>query len=378
MPTYLDNSSTTPPDPELLPYLEELFFRKDFLSNPSAMHSSGRKAASLVRKAESSVQTLLQFPSRIIFTSGATESLNLILNSVPAGHIITSSLEHPAVIEPLKKLPSRRVSYLDPGKEECVITPSKIEGAISDDTVAIVLGWANSETGAKTDISSIAEIAFAKKLMLIVDATAIVGKEKISVPNGVTALCFSGHKMHALSGIGVLAVNPKMRLNPLLLGGGQQGNIRSGTENILGIASLDFIARYLVENIADVSLHLQQLRDAFEHKILENYPGSIVHCSNISRLPNISTIAFPPLEGEILRAALDLHGIEASYGTACSSGAVTAFKSLFAMGIDQEIAASSLRFSFGRFNTLQEVKEASLLITSIATKMRDQLCNGGF
>ncbi|WP_213357815.1 cysteine desulfurase family protein [Chlamydiifrater phoenicopteri] len=371
MVIYLDNSSTTPPDPRLLPYLEELFFQKDFLSNPSAMHSSGRKAASLLRKAEDSIQKLLGFSSKIIFTSGATESLNLIINSLPPGHIITSSLEHPAVIEPLKRLPSRQVSYLDPDGGQCVLSLSKIEDAIRSDTIAIVLGWVNAETGAKTDIASIAKLAFDKGLIFIVDATAIIGKERISVPNGVSALCFSGHKIHALAGTGVLAVSPKMKLIPQILGGGQQGNIRSGTENVLGIAALDFVVRYLINHIDEVSLFLREMRDAFEDRLLEKIPELTIHCAGGPRVSNIATVAFPSIEGEILRAALDLEGVESSYGTACSSGAVTAFKSLTAMGITQEVASSSLRFSFGRLNTMEEVERAVGIIVSIVGRMQE-------
>ncbi|MBQ8498341.1 aminotransferase class V-fold PLP-dependent enzyme, partial [Chlamydia sp.] len=247
MTIYLDTNASALIEPGVLTYLHALFVEEGGFGNPSSVHCFGKKTKQLVKETSALIERVLSFDKcRVIYTAGATESLNLAIRNIPEGsHVITSSMEHPAVIEPLKKA-KLSVTYLDPNPGECVITLEQIKNALQTNTFAIVLGWVNSEIGVRIDLEAIATFAKECQLMLIVDATAIVGKEVIRVPEGVSLMAFSGHKFHALSGIGVLLIAPTVKLSPFILGGGQQGGYRSGTEPIHGIASLHYIFKKLL------------------------------------------------------------------------------------------------------------------------------------
>ncbi|KDU80673.1 aminotransferase class-V family protein [Chlamydia muridarum] len=340
-------------------YLHSLFIEEGGFGNPSSVHSFGKKTKQLIKETSSLIEKALGFARcRVIYTAGATESLNLAIQNIPPGsHVITSSMEHPAVIEPLKKA-QLSVTYLDPIPGKCVVSLEQIKDAVQSDTSAIVLGWVNSEVGVRINLESIAAFAKERNLLLIVDATAIVGKEVIRVPEGVSMLAFSGHKFHALSGIGVLLTAPKIKLSPIILGGGQQGGSRSGTEHIHGIASLHYILKKILAEQSIISQTMCSYRDLFESHLQEAFPECVVHCQKEPRVSNLSAIAFPGLEGEVMQIALDLEGVACGYGSACSSGATTVFKSLTAMKVPQELAMATLRFSFSYLLSEQEVLTA--------------------
>ncbi|MEF9497244.1 cysteine desulfurase family protein [Chlamydia sp. 04-14] len=366
---YLDNNAMAFLEPGLLQFLQQLFL-EGIYANPSSVHSPGKKSRKIIHETTTLIQKTLSFSGQVIYTSSATESLNLAIASLPKGsHVITCSCEHPAIIEPLKNA-NLLVSYLDPQFGNCTISPEQIEAAITPTTSAIVLGWVNSEIGAKIDVEVIANIAREHNLQFIVDATAIVGREKIAIPKGVTMVAFSGHKFHALSGIGALLISPGFKVSPLLWGGGQQGGIRSGTENLWGIASLYYIFNILIEKQEEITSKILQYRNYFEARLKERIPEIRIHCEDQPRVNNVSAIAFPPLEGEVMQIALDVEGVACGYGSACSSGATTAFKSLVSMKIDQDIALATLRFSFSHLLTQEDLDLAIEKIMKVSTHLR--------
>lgn len=367
---YLDNNATSFLEPGLLQFLQQLFSEGGY-ANPSSIHSAGKKSKKFLHNTSTLIQRVLSFSGQVLYTSGATESLNLAIANLPKGsHVLTSSMEHPAIIEPLKQA-NVSVSYLDPEPGRCVISPQQIIEAITPSTSAIVLGWVNSEIGSQIDIAAIASIANDHQLQLIVDATAIIGREKVRIPQGVTMVAFSGHKFHALSGIGGLLVSPRVKLSPLLFGGGQQGGARSGTENFWGIASLFYIFSILETRQEEITEILINYRNYFEANLKKRIPKTIIHCEDQLRVSNVSAIAFPPLEGEVIQMALDMEGVACGYGSACSSGATTAFKSLVSMNVPQEIAASTLRFSFSYLMPKEDIDLAIEKIIRVINRLHD-------
>lgn len=371
MAIYLDTNAMAFLDPGVLMFLHSLFVEEGGFGNPSSIHSFGKKTKQLIKETSLLIEKALGFDRcRVIYTAGATESLNLAIQNIPAGsHVITSSMEHPAVIEPLKKA-NLSVTYLDPIPKKCVISLEQIKEAVREDTSAIVLGWVNSEIGSRIDLEAIAAFAKERRLMLIVDATAIVGKEVIRVPEGVSMLAFSGHKIHALSGIGVLLIAPQMKLSPMLLGGGQQGGSRSGTEHIHGIASLQYIFKKILADQLSISQTVRSYRDTFESRIREALPDCVVLCQEESRVSNLSAIAFPGLEGEVLQIALDLEGVACGFGSACSSGTTSVFKSLTAMKVPREISLATLRFSFSHLLSEEDVSVAAQKVIQVVQHLQ--------
>ncbi|WP_100934856.1 cysteine desulfurase family protein [Candidatus Chlamydia corallus] len=368
---YLDNNAMTPPEFGLLEFLQKTFVIDQTYANPSSVHQLGKKSHQLVLEASEWIQKVLSFRGRVLYTSGATESLNLAIASLPKGsHVITSASEHPAILEPLKHS-LLSVSYLNPEEGRCVLTSEQIEMALTPRTSAIILGWVNSETGAKADIAAIAHFAQKRQLQFIVDATAIVGKERITLPPGVTMTAFSGHKFHALSGIGALLISPSVKLNPQLWGGAQQGGLRAGTENLWGIASLLYVFKYLDLYQDRLSQEILTHRNTFEEGIKACIPNVHIHCASQPRVNNVSTIAFPPVEGEVLQIALDMEGVACGYGSACSSGATAPFKSLVSMGLSEELTLSTLRFSFSHVLLQKEIERAVGIVEKVVGRLRN-------
>lgn len=373
---YLDSNATSAPDPGLFSFLDKLF-TSEFLGNPSSAHAYGKNTKKLIRETSRLIQDVLSFHnSMLIYTSGATESLNLLIASLSKhSHVITSSMEHSALLEPLKQA-NLNVTYLDPNPQYGVVTVDQVRAAITPQTTAILLGWVNSEIGTKIDIEAIAVEAKRHQLQLLIDATAIVGREPIKVPSGVTALVFSGHKFHALSGIGCLVLSEKevksgrLKVHPLLFGGGQQFGMRSGTEHICGIASLKYIFQKLQTEQEMIAQKIKELRDLFEQRIVALFPDVVIHYQSQQRVNNVSAIAFPPIEGELLQIALDLEGVTCGFGSACSSGATTAFKSLVCLGVNRDLAASTLRFSFSRLLSFNDIEQAIEIIKRVVNQAR--------
>lgn len=369
---YLDNNATTFLAPEIVEKMQ-----KELLShhgNPSSVHSYGQESRHKLNKARKTVADFFQRrSSEIIFTSGATEAITMLMqgfcSTYPKGHVITSNVEHSSVTANALELERKgwQVSYLPAGLHG-VVQVDAVEQAICKDTRLIVLMAANNETGVKLDLEAIAACALSHKIPLIVDAVALFGKEDFSIFPGVSAFCVSGHKIHAPKGVGVACVRPTFKWKPLILGGGQEFGMRSGTENLLGIIAFSKACE-LLRDLDRFSLHMKSLRDLFEEKVLEKIPEVKINGTG-PRVCNTVNFSFTGLEGDALLMNLDLEGVCVSHGSACSAGSLEPSRVLLNMGIPRELVQSSLRFSFSRYNTEKEVHDAVKHLERVVQRLR--------
>ena len=357
---YLDNNATTPIDPEVSLVMKEHL--DTFIANPSSIHFFGQEARALLQRARETVAKYLNAKTHeILFTSGGTESLSMLMRSPfqnqYCGHVITSSIEHASVYETARFLEKRgcSVSFLKPNSEGR-IDPCDVEAHLQENTQYVILSAANSETGVKNDIEAISKITGKRGIPLFIDGVSVLGKEPITIPNGVTAMAFSSHKIHGPKGVGATFVRSTHLFSPLFHGGGQEYGKRSGTENLLGIVGFAKAVELLENKLPSASLSMQKLRDFFEEEILKFFPEAIIHGKN-PRISNTSNISFPYNDGESLLIQLDMHGIAVSHGSACSSGAIEPSRVLLQMGVERAIAKSAIRFSFSRFTTKNELEK---------------------
>ena len=366
---YLDNNATTSLDPQVLAEIQPLLCR--VIGNPSSVHRYGQEAKALLSE---SLRKCADFfgvrTDEIIFTSGATEAINFLIRSLPSGtHVITSALEHSATLESLK-LSAGDVSFLDPLPEKGSISADQIRGALKDNTTMIVMSAANNETGIKADVEAIAAVASRANIPFILDGVAFLGKEQFDLPEGVSATCFSGHKIHAPLGVGIAVVRKSFKTHPFIVGGPQQRGLRAGTENLPAIVGFAKALSLLAENGERWRREITILRDRLEEGILSSLPDVVIHGKEEPRICNTSNIAFPDVDGETLLIVLDLAGLAVSHGSACSSGALQPSRVLLSMGIAPKIARSSLRFSLSRFTTKEEIDTSIALIVEAVTRLR--------
>lgn len=367
---YLDNNATTAVDPRVFKAM--LVDLCGPPANPSSVHWFGRQAKNHMIAARQTATSFFQAkPEEITFTSCGTESLNLMLRGLkPVGHIITTTIEHSAMYRTIQSLESRglSVSYIPVGLWGAPL-PEQIESEIRSDTKAIALTASNGETGVKIDIPAIAAIAEKRGIPLLLDCVAYIGKEPVPTHPGVTAICLSGHKFHAPKGIGLLFHRSSLKIDPLFTGGNQEQQLRAGTENLSAILGLAEAFRILNENQTTITNHLRDLRLHFEYELKRSLSDIAINGEG-PRVSNTSNIAFLGIDGETFLIQLDLAGVAASLGSACSSGAVEPSRVLTQMGIDRKTARSSLRFSLGRTNTREEVDRAIEIIVQIVKKLR--------
>lgn len=370
---YLDNNAGTFIDPRVADLLITLL--KEPFGNPSSTHSFGQKVRNQLSKARNTIASFLGTKaSEIIFTSGGTEGMNLLIRGIlalqPRGHVITSLVEHSCVYSTIKEMEVSgfSTSFLPPGL--CgAVAPEEVQAALQPDTCLICLMAVNNETGVKTDIEAIATIAEAARIPLVVDGVALMGKELFSIPKGVSGMSFSGHKFHAPQGIGFSFIRSGLKLRPLVSGGGHEFGKRAGTENVLGILSLAKAVELLRDELPLVSRYMLSLREKFEQTLQSSLAGVTINGQG-SRICNVSNIAFSGVDGESLLVGLDAAGIAASHGSACSSGALEPSRILLNMGIPLEQARSSLRFSFSHFTTELEIDEACAIIVKLVDHLR--------
>lgn len=356
---YLDNNATTCLAKEVIVFLKEEI--EVGYGNPSSIHSFGQEARNKLTKARRQIADFLGIkPSELIFTSGGTESANMILRGLSPGHLITSSVEHSCVFKTASLWPD--VTFLQTGPYGAV-TAEQVEQAIKPTTRLIALMAVNNETGVKTDIQAIAKVAERHSIPFFVDAVALIGKEPFSFPNGVSAFSFSGHKFHALKGVGGLAVRSSLKWASLITGGEQEMGKRGGTENMLGILSLAKACTLAP------SASIERLRNQFESLIQNALPDVFINGEG-PRIGNTSNLSFLGVDGESLLMNLDLHGIAASHGSACSSGSLEPSRILLNMGLSHARAESSIRFSLSRFTTEEEILEAAETIIKLVRLMR--------
>ncbi|HUD02009.1 MAG TPA: cysteine desulfurase family protein, partial [Rhabdochlamydiaceae bacterium] len=344
---YLDNNATTALDPRVIEAMQEVLTPIPF--NSSSIHSFGQESKKLLTKSRDTIAHALHVkPQELVFTSGGTEALNLLLRGFPASHIITSNVEHPAVRETLKSLDAK-VTYLPAGLWGA-IQPHQLEQALTPETDLIVLTAANNITGVKTDIAAIAHIAHQRNIPFIVDGVQLLGKETFHIPPGVSAMAFSGHKIHGPTGIGLAFVRSSYKLSPQITGGSQEYGRRAGTENLLGIVGLAKAIELLATELPAATNRMRTLRDKLTEGLMENLGNIVIHGEG-PRICNTVHIGFPGIDGETLLLQLDLAGIAASHGSACTSGGLEPSPILLNMQIPASLARTSIRFSLSRMTT---------------------------
>ncbi len=355
---YLDNNASTPIDPRVLGAM--VAYMENSYGNPSSQHLFGRNARAALTASRDAIASFLGVKSKeIVFTSGGTEGLNIILQGLPTpGHIITSDVEHAAVFETLKALEKRgfQITYLKAGAHGAVL-PEAVSGALTPATCLITLMSVNNETGVKTDVESIASIALRAGVPFVVDAIAHLGKEPIRMFEGISAMCFSGQKIHAPMGTGFAFIRSGFKLKPLLFGGEQENSRRSGTENVPGIVALAEAIKLLKTEMPVAVQRMKKLRDMLEEGMRNRFPGIEIN-GNGPRVCNTSNISFPGADGEAMLAAFDIAGIAVSHGSACSSGALEPSRVLVNMGYPKDRVRSAIRFSLSRFTTEQDIEAA--------------------
>jgi cysteine desulfurase len=356
---YLDNNATTPLLPEVFEAMRPYFVEK--FGNASSIHQQGQQARSAVEQARESVAELLGCrAAEIVFTSGGTEGDNLgVFGIAGAGdHVITSTIEHHAVLNACKRLEQLgcEVTYT-PVNSLGMVDPAAIAELIRPNTRLISIILANNETGVVQPIAEIGRIAQERGVLLHTDAVQAAGKIPIDVKEiGCHLLSISGHKIHGPQGTGALYVRRGTLLKPLFYGGRHERSRRAGTENVPGIVGLGKaaeIGREWLSNGGDKKM--AAMRDQFEKTILRNVQRTRVNSGGAPRTPNTSNIIFECIEGEALVIALDLKGISVSTGAACSSGAIEPSHVLTAMGLTGEEARASIRFSLGKQTTEEDL-----------------------
>lgn len=378
MAIYFDNSATTRVDPKvveaMVPFFSELY------GNVSSIHSIGRQVRPYEEQARKSVAKLINAdPEEIVFTASGSESDNLAIIATARAykhkgkHIITSAIEHKAVLETFKFLEHEEgfeVTYL-PVDKYGVIDMEYFKKSLRDDTTLVSVMLANNEIGTIEPIKEIASIASKKGIIVHTDAVQAVGKMNIDVNDlGVHMLTFSGHKIYAPKGIGVLYIDIELRekIHPIIHGGQQEGGLRAGTENIPYIVGLGKACDILLEKQDTEILHIKKLRDTFEKKVLENIPDTYVNGHIELRVPSISDIVFRYIEGEALMVYA--REVCCSAGSACTSASTNPSHVLSAIHVDDVDIHGALRFSFGRFNTMEEVDKAVEILKESVEKLR--------
>ena len=374
---YLDYNATTPVAPEvlaaMLPYFSEEY------GNASSIHTFGQRARGAVEEARESVAALLGArPAEIMFSSGGTESNNHAIFGVVGGaegrskHVITSAVEHSAVLDPCKALEERGVAVtVLPVDRDGIVNPEDVRRAIRPETVLITIMLANNELGTIEPIEEIAKIASKNGVTLHTDAVQAAGKIPIEVAKlGVHLLSISAHKLYGPKGVGALYVRKGTRLEPLLYGGHSERDRRPGTEGVTSIAGLGKAAELAVARMKDEGRRIAELRDRLENGLLERIPHASVNGSRAHRTPNTTNLTFPFIEGEAMVIALDLKGIACSTGAACSSGAVEPSHVLTAIGLAPEDARATLRLSLGHHTTDEEIDFALDTIPPVIDRLR--------
>ncbi len=372
---YLDNNATTP----LLPKVYEAIqpFLLESFGNASSIHQQGQQARAAVEGAREHVAELLGArPSEIVFTSGGTEGDNLALfGLVAAGdHVISSTIEHHAVLNSCKRLEEMGVAVTYVACDaNGVVHPEDVRAALRPETKLISVMMSNNETGVLQPVEEIGAIAREADVYFHTDAVQAAGKIAIDVERiGCDLLSIASHKMHGPQGVGALFVRRGTLLRSMQIGGGHERGRRAGTENLAGIVGMGKAAELAREWLANGGPErMSTLRDRLEQSICAAVEGTRVNSAAAERVPNTSNILFDGIEGEGFVIAMDLKGISVSTGAACSSGAIEPSHVLTAMGLGPELARGSVRFSLGKQNTEEEVEYVLALVPEVVAKLRE-------
>ncbi len=372
---YLDNNATTPVLPAVIEAMQPYFM--EHFGNASSIHHHGQETRAAVERARESVAALLGCEaSEIVFTGGGTEGDNLAIFGVtqPGQHVISSTVEHHAVLNSCKHLESTGcdVTYMAVNSSGRV-DPDDVRRALRPNTSLITIMMANNETGVLQPVEEIGKIAAEADVYFHTDAVQAAGKIAIDVKRlGCDLLSISGHKMNAPQGVGALFVRKGTGLRPMVFGGSHERSRRAGTENVPGIVGLGRAAELARAGFGgDEIERISQLRDRLENAIVGEIAGANVNGEGAPRVPNTSSIHFDCIEGEALVIALDLKGLAVSTGAACSSGAIEPSHVLTAMGMSRAQARGSLRFSLGKQNTAEDIDFALSLIAPTVARLRE-------
>ncbi len=371
---YLDNNATTPMLPEVFEAMRPYF--SEHFGNASSIHHHGQETRAAVENARESVAALLgASASEIVFTSGGTEGDNLIAGLVKAGdHVITSSVEHHAVLHTCKHLEEIGCQVTILPVDGCgLVDPDDLPRVLRPNTKLISIMMANNETGVLQPVEEIGKIAAEARILFHTDAVQAASKVPIDVNRiGCHALSISGHKMHAPQGVGALYVRKGTKLQPLFHGGRHERSRRAGTENVPGIAALGKAAELAKDGLVrEDDRSLAALRDRLEREILAQVDDATVNGQGAPRVPNTTNLRFDHIEGESLVIALDLKGLAVSTGAACSSGAIEPSHVLIAMGQKPDQARGSIRFSLGKQTTEDEIAYALSLVPETVARLRE-------
>ena len=374
---YMDHAATTPVDSEvveaMLPYFTEIY------GNASSLHSFGREAHNAMEEARSRVAGLINaHPEEIIFTAGGTESDNMAIkgavyaNRSKGDHIITSTIEHAAVLETCRSLEKQgfKVTYI-PVDKNGLIEIESLRKAVAERTILITMMHANNEIGTIEPIEEIAELAGTKSIIFHTDAVQSAGKIPIDVKEtGIDLLSISAHKIYGPKGVGALYVRKGTRLEPIMHGGGHERGLRSSTENIPGIVGLGKAAELAERRMGEDTARLTSLRDQLIKETLSSIEESYLNGHPTKRLPNNAHLRFTGIEGEALILSLDEKGIAASTGSACSSKKLLPSHVLMAIGLDEVQAHGSLRLTLGRENTKEDLEYVLQVLPETVKKLR--------
>ncbi len=380
-PIYLDDHSTTPCDPEVVRVIVPLL--GDMFGNASSrQHLYGLQAADFVKNARQQLASFINAdPEEIIFTSGATESVNLAIKGVAemyafkGKHIITARSEHSSVLDCCESLQKKgyEITYLEPGAEG-IISADQLESAIRKDTILIALMWANNETGVIQDMDSLVQIARGRDVIFFSDATQALGKLKINAQTaGAGLLSFSAHKIYGPKGVGALYIrrkDPRVKLVAQMDGGGQERGLRSGTLNVPGIAGFgEAIKRYRAIQ-QEENRRIGLLRNRLENALLEE-DEVFINGSQRKRLVTVTNLCFRFTDGKKLLAEINQE-LAVSSGAACSSASTEPSHVLLGMGLGKSAAEASIRFSLGRFTTVEEITRSIEIVKNALKKVRTE------
>ena len=373
---YLDNNATTQVAPEVLdemmPYLRDLY------GNPSSMHTFGGQIHRKIEEARERVAQLLGAePEEIIFTSCGTESDNTAIMSAVDSfpqkrHIITTRVEHPAVLNFFKHLARKgyRMTSL-PVNNSGQLSADDVAKALEDDTALVSVMFANNEIGNIFPVQQIGEMLREKKILFHTDAVQAVGKIPIDTKNlPVDMLSLSGHKLHAPKGVGALYVRKKTRFSPYIIGGHQERGRRAGTENVASIIALGKACELAGNSIDKEGAYLTRLRDRLEQALLKSCPDTRINGDVTNRLPNTTNISFEYVEGEAILLRMNEYGICAASGSACSSGSLEPSHVLRAIGVPFTAIHGSIRFSLSRYTTEEEIDSVIEIVPKLVKDLR--------
>ena len=373
---YFDHSATTPIHSDVLSLINEL--NQDIYGNPSSIHAAGRKAKHVVETARKQIAAAINCDSKeIIFTGGGSEANNLVLwNMIYRNrkHVITSAIEHPAILAVLRQLEHLAITHtIVPVNKYGCVNPEDIDSAIRDDTGLITIMLANNEVGTVEPLQDIAKIAKKHNVLFHSDGVQVLGKLPIDVQElGVDMMSFSAHKFYGPKGVGALYIKEGIVMKPLIAGGSQEKSLRAGTENVGGIAGLGRAAELVTNSLSDVGRTLTALETQFKTKFNEQHTNIIYNGFEDNHLPGLISLTIPEIASDLLLIHLDNEDIAVSSGSACSAGTISPSLVLRAMGISDKQNLETIRISAGRDNTSTEVDQLIEAMTrAIATIRRN-------